>query len=188
MRALKTFFLWGFIIAVLGSSCTAYYAARQNKRNNKLYSQVIGNEIVANRVTTTMNAVNPISVKPIYIQGKDIITIDTLESPLIMVDSILTNNCPTLNIDSLKKLLTRIIHIKTLKVDTTYLVDSSCQRNLKSQTNDLNVLKGINQQQTTEITAIKSSKRSITIWFISYILVSIIVIVGLLYLLFTKKL
>ena len=89
-------------IAVLGSSCTAYRAARQEKKDNKLLAKAITNERVFPRVASAYNILHPITQKIVYLKGKDSVRVDSIPYDRVR-DSIIRIDCPTVNFDSLKK-------------------------------------------------------------------------------------
>lgn len=134
-------------IAALGSSCAAYLASRQTKKDDKIYKNAVTNERVFPRVGEKWNLENPITQKTIYIQGKDSI----IEVPVIVDvvrDSIIKVECPTLNLDSLKRSLTHVV-IK-LRIDTLIVADTTCERRLNSVLTNYSKLQGKSEQQTIQ--------------------------------------
>lgn len=141
------FFFWGLLyIAVLGSSCTAYKAARQTKKDNKIFAAAISNERVSPRLDAYYNGLHPIQ-QPILIRGKDSI----IEVPVIVDrvhDSIIHAACPALNLDSLKKALTSTV--TKIRVDTLKVPDSSCERRSQILQSNLSTLQGKYDQQNLQ--------------------------------------
>lgn len=134
-------------IAALGSSCAAYYASRQTKRDDKIYKRAVTNERVFPRIGEKWNLENPITQKEIYIKGKDSI----IEVPVIVDvvrDSIIKVECPTLNLDSLKRALTHVV-IK-LRIDTLIVADTTCERRLNSVLTNYSKLQGKSEQQAIQ--------------------------------------
>ena len=153
---MKTQLFFGLLcIAALGSSCAAYLASRQTKKDDKIYKNAVTNERVFPRVGEKWNLENPITQKTIYIQGKDSI----IEVPVIVDvvrDSIIKVECPTLNLDSLRRTLIRTVtHIR---IDTFIQPDSNCIPKLHDAQLRNSNLQGKYDQQATQL--IQEQKKS----------------------------
>lgn len=158
------FLFWGLLyIAVLGSSCTAYKAARQTKKDNKIFAAAISNPRVSQNLDAYYNLRHPMQ-KPILVKGKDSI----IEVPVIVDrvhDSLIKIACPSLNLDSLKKAVatTKII----LRIDTLKLPDSSCERRAQITQNSFVTLQGKYDQQNIQLTQEKKSVNKLLWLFIA---------------------
>lgn len=183
---MKNCFLFGGLlyIAVSGLSCTAYKALRQTKKDNKIFAAAISNDRVSQRLDAYYNTLHPLQ-KPVLVKGKDSI----IEVPVIVDrvhDSIIHADCPSLNLDSLKKAAatTKLI----LRVDTLKLPDSSGERRAQIVQSNLSNLQGKYEQQTLQVNEVKADKKKATLWLIGVSVFSVLAIGGLAYLLFRKKL
>ena len=170
-------------IAVLGSSCAAYLASRQTKKDNKLYVKAVANERVYPRIGERWNLDNPITQKTIYIKGKDSI----IEVPVIvdMVrDSIIKAECPTLNLDSLRKALTRtVMHIR---IDTFTQPDSNCIPKLHDAQLRNSNLQGKYDQQSIQLTQ-EQKKSSKWLWLFMAAVFAFVISWGAFIFIKTKK-
>jgi hypothetical protein len=141
------FFLGVLYIAVLGSSCTAYKAARQTKKDNKIIVAAITNPRVSKSLDAYFTSLRPLQ-KPVLIKGKDSI----IEVPVIVDrvhDSIIHALCPDLNLDSLRKAVATTKTI--LRIDTLRVADSSCEPKLQIATSEINTLQGKLDQQASQL-------------------------------------
>lgn len=159
---MKNCFLFGGLlyIAVLGSSCTAYKAARQVKKGDKIFAAAISNEDVSQRLDAYYNVLHPLQ-KIVLVKGKDSI----IEVPVIIDrvhDSIIHAACPTLNFDSLKKAVatTKLI----MRVDTLKVPDSTCERRAQIVQNNYSNLQGRFEQQSEQL-SVEKKRGNKWLWF-----------------------
>jgi hypothetical protein len=125
-----------FIIAVCVSSCTAYKASRQQKKDDKLQVAILSNDRVLPKIIDYWNFAHPIDQKPIYIKGKDSVVYSTDSFYVDRVkDSLIKIECPYLNLDSLRKAnVTYKIQLR-YRIDSFIIPDTTCERRLTVVTN-----------------------------------------------------
>jgi hypothetical protein len=161
MKALKLFAV--ILIAGQIAGCSAYKAARQTKKDDKLYKNATTNPRVAPRVAYDYNMLHPIDQKTILIKGKDSIVIDSIPYDRVR-DSIIFSECPTLNLDSLKRALTRTI--TKIRTDTLLIPDTSTLRRLGSVQANYTNLQGKYEQQTAQVSETKKDLSKWKLWSI----------------------
>lgn len=160
MKALKLFAV--IFIAVWGISCTAYKAARQEKKNSKLFAAAISNKIVSDQLDYYFSLQHPIG-KPTLIPGKDSIIYTPVYVDRVK-DSLIKIACPSINLDSLREAgKTNVYHFI---VDTLKIPDTNSIRQLQIvQINSAN-LHGKYDQQTAQIYATKKDFSKWKLWSI----------------------
>ena len=134
---MKNQFLIGLLILIAGlySCSSAYQLRKDTKLDNKAISRaVIRKATVMKPIGDMYNALNPVEAKEVYVKGKETIVIDSIPYDRVH-DSLIEAKCPTLNLDSLKKALTKTVY-KT-SVDTSKRVDTTCERKYISVNNEL---------------------------------------------------
>ena len=195
---MKNIYLLGLVfMAALGSSCAAYYASRQEKKDNKLFAKAVANERVFPKIGNLWNANHPIDLTPVIIKGKDSIVYakqdyTELINAYKIIDSLLEVKCPDVtNRDSLVNAISGQIK-KSLKPDTVYrtitiqVKDTSCQHMLIDSKLQLSNLQGKYDQQAKENTTLKAEGRKKSLWIIGISVLAVLTIAGLTYLLFKK--
>lgn len=180
MKALKL--LAVLYIAVCVCSCTAYKAARQEKKDNKLFAAVISNKIVSGQLDNYFSFQHPIG-KPVLIQGKDSIIYTPVYIDRVK-DSLIKVACPEIDLDSLRKVST--VNIYHVRIDTLKIPDTASIRQLQLvQKNNAN-LQGKYEQQTAQVSATKKDFSKWKLWSIVSGFFLLAVIGFLIYLLLRK--
>ena len=171
-----------FLLAIFMFSCSS--TRRETRLDNKATSRVLSKSELTDKVGKVYLGLHPTDQKIVYIRGRDSI----IEVPVavdVVRDSIIKAQCPTLNLDSLKRALTRTITI--IRTDTVKEPDLITIRLLEA----VNTAYAKKEGQLTEVrdsnTILKKDLSRRTMWLYVSVLVSILVIGGLLYLLFRKK-
>jgi hypothetical protein len=178
MKALKLL----AVIAVCVSSCTAYKAARQEKKNSKLFAAAISNKIVSDQLDYYYSLQHPIG-KPVLIPGKDSIIYTPVYIDRVK-DSLIKISCPEIDLDSLRKAGT--VNIYHVRIDTLKIPDTTSIRQLQLiQKNNAN-LQGKYEQQTTQVSATKKDFSKWKLWSIISGFFLLAVIGFLIYLLIRK--
>jgi hypothetical protein len=178
MKALKLL----AVIAVCVSSCTAYKAARQEKKNSKLFAAAISNKIVSDQLDYYYSLQHPMG-KPVLIQGKDSIIytpvyIDRVKDSLIKID------CPSIDLDSLRKASqSTVIRVR---VDTLFTPDTSSVFQLQILKANNASLQGKFDQQKEQSAVVKKDFSKWKLWSIVSGFFLLAVIGFLIYLLFRK--
>ena len=144
------FLILTIIISVLLFSCNS--TKRVQRQNDELYQKAVTNKVVFNGIGQIWASLNPCPPNSVeYIPGKTITIIDTIQRSndylngnIIEMDSLLNKNCPTANLDSLKKAIQKnykpiIITVTHNKTDTLSIPDP---RQVKFANDSLNFLRG----------------------------------------------
>ena len=169
-------------IAVCVSSCTAYKAARQEKKDTKLFAAAISNKIVSDQLDNYYSLQHPIG-KPVLIPGKDSIIYTPVYIDRVK-DSLIKVACPSIDLDSLRKANQSIVlHIR---VDTLQIADTTSIRQLQVLQKNNAQLQGKYEQQTTQVSATKKDFSKWKLWSIVFGVFLIAVIGFLIYLLLRK--
>lgn len=180
MKASKLFAV--IFIAVWGISCTAYKAARQVKKDNKLFAAAISNKVVSDQLDYYFSLQHPIG-EPVLIRGKDSI----IYTPVIVDrvhDSLIKVACPSIDLDSLRKANQSVVtHVR---VDTVPGSDTNSIRQLQILQLKYANLQGKYEQQTAQVSATKKDFSKWKLWSIVFGVFLIAVIGFLIYLLLRK--
>lgn len=164
------------LMAAYVSSCAAYFAARQTKKDNEAISYAVTHKkSVMKPVADIWNSLNPVDQKVIYIKGKDSIRIDSIPYDKVR-DSEVVLLCPSVNFDSLKKVWTRIIYHNS--VDTFVTPDTGSLRRIYVLQSNLGEIQGKYDQQITEVQFSKTKNSKLTLWIIA-LSISLLVIIAL---------
>lgn len=160
MKASKLFAV--LFIAVWGISCTAYKAARKEKKDTKLFAAAISNRVVSDQLDYYFSLQHPVG-KPILIQGKDSIVYTPVYIDRVK-DSLIKIACPLIDLDSLRKVST--VNIYHVRVDTFKIPDTTSIRQLQTiQLNNAN-LQGKYEQQNIQVSVIKKDFSKWKLWSI----------------------
>jgi uncharacterized protein YceK len=151
------------IFAVVASLLVGCSAAKEIRKDNQALTRVYGKPDLLNKAHALWLANNPIvNTPPTIIHGKDSIVYinDTVIVDHVR-DSLIKIACPTLNLDSLKKALTKtntVIHYKT---DTLNIIDTSCARLYNQKVAENNYLTGQSNVKDRQLTDNKDEIRKL---------------------------
>jgi hypothetical protein len=178
MKALKLL----LYIAVCVSSCTAYKAARQEKKNSKLFAAAITNKVVSDQLDYYFSLQHPIG-KPVLIPGKDSIIYTPVYIDRVK-DSLIKVACPELNLDSLRKANQSVVtHVR---VDTFPGTDTNSIRQLQVLQIKYANIQGKYDQQTAQVSTTKKDFSKWKLWSIVSGFFLLAVVGFLIYLLLRK--
>lgn len=170
------------------TSCTAYKASRQQKKDDKLQVEVIRNERVLPKVIDYWNFLHPITQKPIYIKGKDSVVYSTDSIYIDRVkDSLIKIECPYLNLDSLRKANTKIIREYHTSIDTIIQIDSMAQHKLIVSNANLLYMQGKYDERSVAYFAEKKKASNRTIWIIGLSIFWLLTVIAGVYFYAKKK-
>lgn len=191
MKNLLFFIITILLAAFLFSGCTAI----KNAKDSKAMGRVYANPDLSNQVFARLVIEHPCPPSTIeYIPGKTVTVIDSVkgnnDSLNNIIDSLLSKNCPIENLDSLKKAIQKnckpvIITVTNNTRDTLKIPDP---RQLQMATDSLNFQRGQNVSLTNDVNIYRKSNSNKTWWIVGISAFSLIIIGGLIYLLFQKKL
>lgn len=165
-----------FFIAAYVSSCAAYLASRQTKKDDKAISYaIIHKQSVMKPVADIWNSLNPIEQKVVYVKGRDSVRVDSIPYDRVR-DSIISKECPSVNFDSLRKTWTKVIYHNS--VDTISIPNTNSIRTIYSLQYDISNMQGRLDQQKLELQSSKSKNGKLVLWIIG-LSISLLVIIGL---------
>lgn len=187
-------------IAVSGISCTAYFAARQEKKDQKHVGYIMARPPLIDQITKVGNALHPVNLSPVIIQGKDSIVYAkpderALNNANRVIDSLLGIKCQVgtgVDRDSLisairNELKKTIEPITVYKTTTVTIKDTSCIHQYQ-------LLQADNFKKEGQIIQLKSDnselKKSVSTktWWMAGISAIFFLAIGILVFLLIKKL
>lgn len=113
------------LLILLATSALYSCKAIQEARDRKALGRVLTNQSLLDKAYQVGVGLHPTFPETTYVKGKDSVRIDSVSYPV--VDTLLIKEkCKELNIDSLKRLLTRTVYYS--RVDTFYRQDTVLRR------------------------------------------------------------
>lgn len=168
-----------FLILILFvSGCTV-------TKDNKAVSRVIASPVLTKRVVQYDAGGHPyVPPSVVYVKGKDSI----IEVPVpvdVVRDSLIKVACPTLNLDSLKKALTRTITKE--RVDTFFKADPKLSELFNQQQYNLSMIQGQYSQLQKQTDSYKKESQHRLWYIIGISILAFIIIIFEAYLLLKPK-
>src|SRR5690348_2783761 len=168
--------------AYIFAGCAAYKAARQEKKNSKLFAAAISNKVVSDQLDYYYSLQHPIG-KPVLIQGKDSIVYTPVYIDRVK-DSLIKVACPSIDLDSLRKASqSTVIRVR---VDTLFTPDTSSVFQLQILKANNASIQGKFDQQKEQSAIVKKDFSKWKFWSIVLGFFLLAVIGFLIYLLFRK--
>ncbi len=172
------------LIWILMCLFLASCAVIKDAKDNKAVGRVLSSPSLTDRVYKVAVGLHPVFPDKIYIKGKDSTVYDSIPYPMY-IDSLIIKDCPKLNLDSLKRALSKTIYI--FRTDTLHIRDTTLLRLYEYEKDKNSFISGqLLEKDKTIDRYVKSYKRS-ALWNIGLSVIMIIVIIGSGYLLFKKK-